>query len=692
MITIVKRLLTKSNCFNSGRRITPSGMQLHTIGTAQNSAVSLASYWDQPGIDACVHYCVDAEHEGRVLQFLPENYRSWADQGVGNASAITVELMESDYMRYTGGASYTVTNEAKFKADVTRAYKTAVELFARKCLEHGWDPQAKRPDGLHYVFSHDEGRRAGLSSAHVDPTHIWGRYGWTMDGFRADVKKMMQELRDGKETIADQKKTTAPATPASGIPASKEDFIAKVSAICVDLWPDLQILPSVVIAQCCLETGYGLGSDAVELVKRNNLLGMKSELINSTWQTFSVWSGESFVKKTPEVYNGRTIYINDAFRVYKDYRNCIEDYEQFLRNVRNNSGYKYRQIVGWTDPEKVITAISRGGYATDPSYITKVMAIIRKEDLTRYDPAEGGTVVAEKKYYRVGTGWKAGKCTGQIGAFTALANAKNACAIAGYEKYRVYGPDGSVAWPAAGTTTAQKAVRWALAIAADNSHGYNNAKGKRLGNPDYACSSFVAGAWRAAGVPVTADAYTAKMRTDFLAAGFEDISSKVNLRTGAGMKCGDVVLRPGVHVEMVTGAKHKLVGARGNATGGPMNGKSGDQTGGEIAVIPWWDDGWTICLRYKEPAAGQETKEPAAGQETKEPAKKTYVVQAGAYKIKTNAQKMLPRVQVVVKDAYVVKDGDYYRIQAGAYTVKTNATKRAEELKAAGISAIVKTK
>ena len=55
------------------------------------------------------------------------------------------------------------------------------------------------------------------------------------------------------------------------------------------------------------------------------------------------------------------------------------------------------------------------------------------------------------------------------------------------------------------------------------------------------------------------------------------------------MKCGDVVLRPGVHVEMVTGAKHKLVGARGNATGGAENGKAGDQTGGEIAVIPWWD-------------------------------------------------------------------------------------------------------
>ena len=53
---------------------------------------------------------------------------------------------------------------------------------------------------------------------------------------------------------------------------------------------------------------------------------------------------------------------------------------------------------------------------------------------------------------------------------------------------------------------------------------------------------------------------------------------------------------------------------------------------------------------------------------------------------------MLVRVKSIVPDAYIVRDGDLYRIQAGAYTVKANATKRAEELKAAGISAIVKTK
>ena len=206
---------------------------------------------------------------------------------------------------------------------------------------------------------------------------------------------------------------------------------------------------------------------------------------------------------------------------------------------------------------------------------------------------------AVEQEYHVGTGWNGGECEGLIGTYIALPDAKNACALAGYEEYRVYGEDGEIVWPTDKTTIPQKAVRWAIAIAKDDTHGYNNADDLRTGNPDYACSSFVACAYRAAGLKkIKANAYTAKMRKNFLKAGFVDITDQVDMHTGEGMRCGDVVLRPGVHVEMVTGKKHNLVGARGNATGGAMNGEPGDQGGSEIAVMPWWDDAWVFCLRY----------------------------------------------------------------------------------------------
>jgi len=48
----------------------------------------------------------------------------------------------------------------------------------------------------------------------------------------------------------------------------------------------------------CLETGYGEGYNCEILMKWNNLLGMKTELLNDTW-TSKYWDGRSATKRTP---------------------------------------------------------------------------------------------------------------------------------------------------------------------------------------------------------------------------------------------------------------------------------------------------------------------------------------------------------------------------------------------------------
>lgn len=190
-LNIIKNYLTKNRCYKNNVKRTPIGIQIHTIGTGQGTAASVAEYWNQSAVSACVTYCVDCDTAGKVLQFLPENTRSWADAGFGNNNLITIEICESDYIKYTGGASYKVLNDAKFKADILRGYNTAVMLCADICSRYGWNPTTKLANGLYLISSHDEGRRAGVSSAHVDPTHIWPAIGKTMDTFRADVKVAM---------------------------------------------------------------------------------------------------------------------------------------------------------------------------------------------------------------------------------------------------------------------------------------------------------------------------------------------------------------------------------------------------------------------------------------------------------------------------------------------------------------------
>lgn len=202
-LNIIKNNLTRNRCYQKNEKRKPIGIQLHTIGTGQGTAQAVADYWNQPGISACVTYIVDCDTEGKVLQCLPEEVRSWADAGYGNDHLITFEICESDAIRYTGGADYVILNQEQFRTDLLRGYRTAVLLCADICRRYRWDPMTKLPSGLYRISSHDEGRRAGLSSAHVDPTHVWDRFGWTMDQFRAEVKAVMADTAE-TETEAER--------------------------------------------------------------------------------------------------------------------------------------------------------------------------------------------------------------------------------------------------------------------------------------------------------------------------------------------------------------------------------------------------------------------------------------------------------------------------------------------------------
>ncbi len=188
--------LTKNRCYQQAIIGEKRGIQVHSIGTPQGNAKAVADYWNQPSVSECVHYIVDCETEGKVLYTLPEPYRSWADAGYGNRHLITFEICETNAMRYVDGAKYEVLDEKKFREDILRGYRGAVELCTKICRERGWDPMKKLDSGLYLISSHDEGRIAGESSGHVDPTHVWSRLGLSMDGFRREVKAALEQGED----------------------------------------------------------------------------------------------------------------------------------------------------------------------------------------------------------------------------------------------------------------------------------------------------------------------------------------------------------------------------------------------------------------------------------------------------------------------------------------------------------------
>ena len=166
----------------------------------------------------------------------------------------------------------------------------------------------------------------------------------------------------------------------------------------------------------------------------------------------------------------------------------------------------------------------------------------------------------------------------------------------------------------------EKAVVWALQIAADNRHGYsqgaenatanNPYTGSREG-PDYDCSSLVYHALEHAGFPIIAawqknpdyyKLYNGKQLTgdaDTIWPDLQKIGGFTKYSWSEvkdNLQRGDILCRPEAHVAIYIG-NGKTVEARGvnNPKGGEY--RTGDQ-GGEIDCYSAYGRGWTEVYRY----------------------------------------------------------------------------------------------
>jgi flagellar protein FlgJ len=119
----------------------------------------------------------------------------------------------------------------------------------------------------------------------------------------------------------------------------------------------------LILAQAALETGWGREKIKTQNGENSfNVFGIKAG---------DYWKGKTTNVATTEYVNGEPQRSIEKFRVYDSYDDSFTDY---ARLVGNNP--RYQGVVNASSDAAAAHAIQRGGYATDPSYATKLISVM----------------------------------------------------------------------------------------------------------------------------------------------------------------------------------------------------------------------------------------------------------------------------------------------------------------------------
>ncbi|CAM3895396.1 flagellar assembly peptidoglycan hydrolase FlgJ [Rheinheimera salexigens] len=185
----------------------------------------------------------------------------------------------------------------------------------------------------------------------------------------AFIKASQLKSLDEAKAVAEQGKaeqiqaTKSVSTESKWQIESPADFVKALLPAAKQTAKMLGLDPMALIAQAALETGWGQrmikGANGEQSF---NFFGIKA---NNGWQ------GKTAVVNTLEYRQGVAQKEQAAFRSYSSPEQSLQDYSQF---IQNNPRYQHAVKVT-QDTEQYFTQLQAAGYATDPAYAKKIMAV-----------------------------------------------------------------------------------------------------------------------------------------------------------------------------------------------------------------------------------------------------------------------------------------------------------------------------
>jgi N-acetylmuramoyl-L-alanine amidase len=206
-LQIGKQYLTQNDCYKAGRKITPSGIVVHSTGAnnpnlcryvAPDDGVlgknKYNNHWNRSGLSKCVHAFIGKAADGSVMtyQTLPWDHRAWGvgsgKKGSYNNSHIQFEICEDNL------------NNAEYYKE---AFDQAAELCAYLCKKYNLPASS--------VVGHYEAHAAGYGNNHADPKNWQKKHNDSMDAFRARVAALIAGVKVETTEAKQPQKETASA-------------------------------------------------------------------------------------------------------------------------------------------------------------------------------------------------------------------------------------------------------------------------------------------------------------------------------------------------------------------------------------------------------------------------------------------------------------------------------------------------
>jgi peptidoglycan hydrolase FlgJ len=151
-------------------------------------------------------------------------------------------------------------------------------------------------------------------------------------------------------------------------PGSKRAFLEAIRPAAEQAAKELGIAPRSLMAQAALETGWGRSMPRHDSGESGfNLFGIKAG---------RSWQGEVIKADTEEFVQGRSTRQIEAFRAYDSIEQSFADHTRLVSTSRR---YQAALNTG-EDTAAFAQALQQGGYATDPRYADKLVAVAQTVD------------------------------------------------------------------------------------------------------------------------------------------------------------------------------------------------------------------------------------------------------------------------------------------------------------------------